>query len=222
MLARAENSGQSGYHLTAVPVDPNYPGDPRGMELIPTSCGSSGCTVAPSIIPTYLANPGATHGAARSRAWQTAGAVFDSGAAALDLFVTSVSASFVGAQGVSLMLAGPGLDDAAIATAYYAADTFIENPFSWMAAGLVFAGDFASGESDLNSNRLVIGQDTSQVFITASLGGVAGRVPFAGPTLDTAVNLTVNVYDIGRLSGHIPTVGEIRFDATGPHIILYR
>jgi hypothetical protein len=122
----------------------------------------------------------------------------------------------------SLALGGPGPDDAIIALAYYEADTSFENPISWLGAGLVTLGDFASGESDYSSNNgLIIGQDTSVLLGTAAVGQLAGQVPFAGPALDTTVNLAVNAYDIGRISGRIPTMMEVRFDSNGFYVLLY-
>jgi hypothetical protein len=45
-----------------------------------------------------------------------------------------------------------------------------------------------------------------------ALGEAAGAPLVYGPTLDTAVNLAANFYDLGRLSGNIPIIFEFRYD----------
>jgi hypothetical protein len=92
-----------------------------------------------------------------------------------------------------------------------------------MAAGAVVAGDFFSGASNISTRnaQIMIGQDTMAVVSTAAIGQIVGQTPFAGPSLDTAVNLAVNVYDFGRLTGRIPTVAEMRIDNSGIYVVLY-
>jgi RHS repeat-associated protein len=210
------------HQLFAKDFNPTAPDDPRTHELISIGCAGDQCRVLPSLIPAYLAGEHAAPGAERSEDWRTIGQSFDAVAAGIDIAATGVSASFVGGQVLAALLGGPGLDDAVVAGAYYLADSYIENPASWLAFGFIAAGDYASGESYLGSGRIVVGQDTIAVFGTAALGDIAGRMPVAGPALDTIINLAVNAYDVGRLSGRIPTFAELRVDTTGPYLIFYQ
>jgi RHS repeat-associated protein len=217
-----ESHGCPQHYVHAQPFTPDYPEDPRRFELISLGCLGSRCRVIPSIVPIYLAQEGTQPRVARSPEWQIVGESLDAAGAAIDIAATGVSSSFVGAQVVTALLGGPGLDDAAVAGSYYLADRYIEDPLSRVGAGVIIAGDFASGESNLSSNRIILGQDSTVLGVTTLLGEFAGDVPFAGPTLDTVINLAVNVYDIGRLSGDIPTVVDFRGDSSGFYTMFYQ
>lgn len=147
------------------------------------------------------------------------GNMFDAAAAGVDISVTALSGTFVGLQAGAALSPVPGLDEGTISAAYYAADP-VENLFSRIGAGLEIAGDYLSGSSDVNSQRIIIGQDTAVLGLTTLVGEVAGLPPVMGPTFDTVFNLAVNAYDLGRLSGTMPTRFEVRFDfAVGPQVV---
>ena len=160
--------------LVPVPFEPTYKDDPRQFEIRPIFCLGGSCSPQESPIPLYLARADVAPGGTRTDRWKTTGNSLDAAGAAVDLLATGTSLSFLGIQGVSAALAGPGPDDPAVAAAYYLADQYIENPVSWIGAGLVVCGDIASGETDLTRDRLILGQDTLFLTSTAFFGQYVG------------------------------------------------
>ena len=209
------------HQIFVKPFSPTYPDDPRGAELISIGCLGERCRVLPSLVPVYLAREGVEPGAARSANQREVGEILDAAAAGFDMSATATSSGFVGVQAVLAVGGGPVGPDDAIVTAAYAAADQVENWYSRLGAGFVITGDVMSGETDLNQDRVIIGQDTMVLGLTTWLGEAAGVPPVIGPSLDTIVNLAVNVYDLGRLSGGIPTMFELRRDDSGVHVVLY-
>lgn len=211
------------YTLAQVPFTPTDQEDNRIAELIPVVCGPGGCAFVDFLFPLYLAKPGATPGAYRTPGWQKLGKSLSSAGAAVDMFSTAISSTGVLLQLTAAGVGGPiGPDDVLAHLSYYLLDP-LENAVSWVGAGFAVAGDFAAGGSniDFQSREVIIGQDTTVLVVAGQIGQISGAFPVAGPSFDTVINLAVNVYDIGRLSGSIPTVVEIRWDSTGPYAIFY-
>ena len=215
------------FTLVAVPYTPTSPTDPRAAELKPNICTpASGCNFVPSVLPTYLASPTSVpgQGILRSEGQKEMGQILSAWATGIDVFSTTVSGAALTAQIFATAAFGPtGPDDLLAHGVYPAVIDPIENALSLAAAGTVIVGDFFSGASDVStsSRQARIGQDTIVMTSTAVIGQGVGQTPIAGPALDTIVNLTVNVYDFGRLTNRIPTVSEMRIDSGGIYVILY-
>jgi RHS repeat-associated protein len=220
----ADSSQELVSTLVQVPVVQSGPEDVRAAELIPVVCTSSECDFLDFLFPVYLARPGATPGFSRSAEWRLLGKSLSAAGAAVDMFSTAISGAGISLQLGTTGLAGPiGPDDALAHLAYPLVLDRLENAVSWIGSGFTVAADLASGGSNINfqTGEVIVGQDSIVLLITSGVGNYTGSVPVAGPSLDTAVNLTVNAYDIGRLSGHIPTVMEFRWDEAGPYAVLY-
>ena len=143
----------------------------------------------------------------------------------LHVLSTTISGSAAFTQLLATAAFGPTGPDDLIAHGAYplVLDTF-ENGTSIMAAVTIVAADFFSGASNISKSgsQVTIGQDSAVLGITAAVGQVAGKVPFAGPGLDTAINLAVNYYDFGRLFGFIPSVAEVHLEEFREvYVVLY-
>jgi hypothetical protein len=175
------------------------------------------------MVPTYVARAGITPGVSRTPRQQTIGSSLSAAGTGVDMLGTTISGSYVLVQALAGTAGGPiGPDDAFVHLGYYAVDQF-ENTVSRIGAGLTIAADLYSGGSnvDFQSREVIIGQDSAVLGVTTVIGEFAGDIPVAGPLLDTVVNLAVNTYDVGRLSGDIPTVFELRGDTTGFYALFY-
>lgn len=198
------------YAEPSIPTN-ELPNDPRDSHL----------STYP-IIPIYSAKEGVQPGVSnRSSDQIQQGKALSTVGTAVDIFATALSGSYTAVQLTSYGAFGPtGLDDVAVTIAYPAIDV-IENTLSKISAITVMAADYLTGASDISEDGVIIGQDTLFIGATAYVGEWVGITPVAGPSLDTVVNLAVNYYDLGRLSGSIPTRVEGRWDENGVYLLIF-
>ncbi|MDJ0756874.1 MAG: hypothetical protein QNJ45_25310 [Ardenticatenaceae bacterium] len=209
-----------GAHIFEVPFTPTSSSDPRESKFVVAECvGEVGCGF--DNLPVFKSNT--PHAAERRPSGaKTLGAIAQVTGTVLDMRATGISGGFVMLQAAFAALGGPGPDDAIVAGAYRVADR-IENAYSTWAFIFDATSDLLNGNSniDLVTGQIRVGQDTLVGGATWAGGQFAGSVPFAGPSLDTAINLSVNTYDFGRLNGSTPTRAEGIIDSSGYYIILY-
>jgi RHS repeat-associated protein len=215
------------YTLVAMPFAPTSLTDPRAAELKAILCTpASGCQSIPSVVSTFLASPAYDAGGnvVRSEGQKEIGQLLSAGATGIDMLSTTISVAGLSVQVAATGFFGPvGPDDALAFGTYPALLDPFENATSMLAAGAIAAGDFFTGASNISfSHREAqVGQDTLFLAATATIGNYTGQVPFAGAFLDTALNVAVNIYDIGRLTNRIPSVVEMRVDTSGIYIVFY-